>query len=100
MASGAANSIRQLKAGEKVPAGARRVGTYRNGDGYRRVRYQTGLRRYVEQYVHRQVARPQGTQEVDHRDGNPGNNSRANLSKLSPSRHATVGNLRRRYAGR
>jgi hypothetical protein len=101
VASGAANSIRQLKAGEKVPAGAQRVGkVYRNADGYQRIRYKTGLRRYVEQYVHRATAKPTGSQEVDHRDGNPGNNARSNLSKLSPSRHATVGNLRRRYAGR
>jgi hypothetical protein len=98
MASGAANSIRQLKAGEAVPAGARRVGTYRNGDGYQRVRYQTGLRRYVEQYVHRAVAGPQGNQETDHRDGNRANNAPSNLQNLSPSRHAVVGNLRRRMS--
>jgi len=97
MARGAANDIRQLKAGQPVPAGARRVGTYRNADGYDRVRYQTGLRRYVEQYAHRAAARPSGDQEVHHRDGNPGNNARANLANLSPSRHAVVGNLRRRY---
>lgn len=96
----AATQVRQLKAGERVPAGARLAGTYRNADGYARRRYQTGLRTYVEQYVHRAVARPKGNAEVDHRDGNPGNNARSNLRNLSPSRHATVGNLRRRMTGR
>ena len=97
--AGAATHVRQLRAGESLPAGARLAGTYKNADGYKRQRYQVGLRKYVERYVHRAVAHPQGNQEVDHRDGNPGNNAASNLDKHSPSRHAVIGNLRRRYRG-
>jgi hypothetical protein len=101
MPRGAANSIRQLRAGEAPPAGARKVpSTYKNAAGYLRERWQTGERRYVERYQHRGVARPTGAAEVDHRDGNPANNTRSNLRNLSPSRHAVVGNLRRRMGHR
>jgi hypothetical protein len=95
--SGAATHVRQLRAGQPLPAGARLAGTYKNADGYVRHRYQVGLRQYVERYVHREQAKPTGNQEVDHRNRNRADNRAANLSKLSPSRHATVGNLRRRY---
>lgn len=96
----AANSIRQLKAGQTPPAGARMVGTYKNAAGYLRRRWQTGPRQYVEAYEHRHVAKPGPGQQVDHQDRNKTNNSRSNLTNLSASRHATVGNLRRRLASR
>lgn len=99
MATGAANSIRQLKSGQSVPAGARMVGTYANAAGYIRRRWQTGPRQYVEQYEHRRVARPGPGQQVDHQDRDKSNNSRGNLSNLSASRHAVVGNLRRKMTG-
>lgn len=97
MASGAANTIKQV---QRPPAGAPLVGTYRNAAGYLRHRYKLGERRYAEVYAHRQAAGTPAGQQADHRDGNKANNRRTNLQNLTPSRHATIGNLRRRLASR
>ena len=93
----AANKIKQV---QRPPAGAPLVGTYANAAGYLRKRYKLGPRRYAETYAHREAAGTPKGQQADHRDGNKANNTRANLQNLTPSRHATVGNLRRRLRAR
>lgn len=97
MASGAANDIRQV---QTPPSGSPLVGTYRNAAGYLRKRYKLGPRRYAETYAHREAADTPKGQQADHRNGVKSDNSRSNLQNLTPSRHATVGNLRRRLRSR
>lgn len=84
----AANAIRQLRAGERPPPG-NPVGAYRNADGYTRLRWQVGPRRYVEAYEHRQVARPAPGQLVHHHGGRS-DNARKMLVNVSPAQHARL----------
>lgn len=96
MATGAANKITQV---QTPPKGARMVGTYQNAAGYIRRRWQTGPRQYAEMYEHRHVAGTPAGQQADHKNRDKADNSRSNLANMTPSRHAAVGNLRRKMAG-
>jgi HNH endonuclease len=96
MATGAANHIVQV---QRPPAGARKVGVYKNAAGYLRTRWQTGPRRYAEMYQHRQVARPAAGQDVDHKNRDKADNSRGNLQALSRRRHNQVQALRKKLGG-
>jgi hypothetical protein len=86
MSTGAANAIRQLRAGERPPPG-NPVGRYRNADGYVRLRWQTGPRSYVESYEHRHVAQPPDGMRVHHRGARDDNRPRALLT-VTPAEHA------------
>lgn len=66
----------------KVFHGDKEVKSYDNGQGYRQVKLYKDGQRYTKN-VHRLMIGEPKTGDVDHKDGNPSNNTIDNLQNIS-----------------